>query len=196
MSNATCWTCPAGYSRGAAAPPSSCVKDDSVERQDGQSAPYFVHIDPRLQRIAILKKKKKKKEKNTDTGTSKSVSNAAAAAAASDTLERLGPLLATVRGGEDLILHGRGRRKLTPHNRSAILASLSSSSSSITSSSSPPTRASHDRYSFLSGTRLQVCGRGGVCVNASRGGVAPDGLSINVSLPHVADLWRGGAAAL
>jgi hypothetical protein len=154
-----------------------------------------VHIDPRLQRIAILKKKKKKKEKNTDTGTSKSVSNAAAAAAASDTLERLGPLLATVRGGEDLILHGRGRRKLTPHNRSAILASLSSSSSSITSSSSPPTRASHDRYSFLSGTRLQVCGRGGVCVNASRGGVAPDGLSINVSLPHVADLWRGGAAA-
>ena len=84
--------------------------------------------------------------------------------------------MTTVKGGDFLILHGRGKRRLTPNNRSAMsLLSLSSS-------------ASH--YSFLEGTYVEVCSREGSCFDG-KARVARDGRSTNVSLPTYSDLCKG-----
>ena len=93
-----------------------------------------------------------------------------------------------VRGGENLILYGRGQKKWTPPS-STTSSMPRDDDEPLDDDATTNTAWPTSYYSFLPNSHVELCLSGGrYCTNATDANVARDGRSINVSVPAFVDM--------
>ena len=161
--------------------PECDIKSDSTDmnnnntnnnNNDDVNAPLVVRVDPNLLRITVVLPNKKR----SSASTRRALTN-------------------NVRGGEKLILYGRGQRKWTPP--SSTSSTPHDDNGPLDDGGTINTAWPSSYYSFLPDSHVELCISGGrFCTNVTNASVAEGGRSINVSMPAFTDMKAVKAADL